>query len=134
MGWPQAHVVHFPAVAASWLSKPEQATVPPQRPGPLPVTEPQLPASQGTREDRAMAPGAGSGPCWALSIVARRQGPEGSTPAPSGVSADLPEGETLPHVPREAGGRDRRAHLRKGSNHAWFRRGPGEAEEPSLAL
>ena len=74
-------MVHFLAVAASWLSKLGEATVPPQRPGPLPVTEPQLPTSQGTREDRAVAQGAGSGPCWALSMVARQQGPEGSTPA-----------------------------------------------------
>ena len=62
MGWPQAHVVHFPAVAASWLSKLEEAAVPPQRPSPLPVTEPKLPASWGTREDRAVAQGVGSGP------------------------------------------------------------------------
>ena len=126
-------MVHFLAVAASWLSKLEQATVSPQRPGPLPVTEPKLPASQGTREDRAVAQGAGSGPCWALSVVARRQGPEGSMQASSGVSTDLPEDETLPHTPREAGGKDRRAHLKKESNRVWFRTGSGEAEEPSLA-
>ena len=97
-------MVHFLAVAASWLSKLEQATVPPQRPGPLPVTGPKLTASQGTREDRAVAQGAGSGPCWALSAVARRQGPEGGMQASSGVSADLPEDGTPPHTPRGAGG------------------------------